>query len=157
MHGVEARRRHGCGESAQERERVEIDRERAVAERTLQLQAHEVVGHELDALLRDGWAEDVLAERFASGGVVAAGDSGGVQREALLGGTQGLRMHELAVGPERDGVLPAKSGTGGDGAQRQRHGQLGERGLAVGEGLSVVSPNGVHPVIAAAEPGMAHV
>ena len=66
---------------------------------------------ELHALGCDGRAEDVAAERFASGGVAGARRRGGMQREAAVGGAQTLGDFQAAVGAQPDGLAAAQRGS----------------------------------------------
>jgi hypothetical protein len=89
----------GC-EATEERERIEIDSEGAIAERPAELDTDEVAGQEQDAILSDGRAEDVADESLATERVVGTSGGCGVEREAQLEGREG--------GGERDAERAAK-------------------------------------------------
>ena len=130
-HGVEARGRHGGGEPAEQRERIEIDRERAVAERALQHQAHQVVAR------RAGRAR----RRWAGGG--CSGRALRVRRRRWrwrwwrrAARSRRSAAHRPSVTSRRavvaqpDGLAAAQRGSSGHGAERGGDGEPGQRGLA---------------------------
>ena len=79
----QARRRYRGAEAAQQRQRVEVDGNRAVRERLLQRDAHEAVRTTRHPLLRDRRTEDVLEESLATRLVEAAGAGRRVEREPI--------------------------------------------------------------------------
>src|SRR5690606_41428578 len=93
--------------------RVEVEREGAIAERALELEAHQVVARKPDVLLCDRGAQDVFAERFASHRVVGSGGGGGVQRKAVRGSAESLGIREVAARARAEGVVLVAYGTGG--------------------------------------------
>lgn len=77
-------RNHGR-QAAEQRERVEVDGDGAITERTAQLDADQVIGQDVQALLSDGWTEGVTDQGLATPGIVSVGGGCGVQREAEFG------------------------------------------------------------------------
>jgi len=80
---MQTRRGHRCGQPAEQRQRVHVDRDRPVGEGLFQDDADQSVGALRDALLGHRRPEHVLAERLAPGRVEGPGTRRGVQREAI--------------------------------------------------------------------------
>jgi hypothetical protein len=97
---VVARRRYARCEPAEQRERIHLDGDGAVGISAFERNAHEPIRPELDALRSERRAQDIAQERLASSNVERAGACGGVQREAVERGAQGLVEGERA-GRER--------------------------------------------------------
>jgi hypothetical protein len=115
--------------------------------------AHEVVGQELEAVLGDGWAQHVAQQRFASTLVVCRRGGGGVQREAQARGHQRCRHLDGRGASQVDGplalsALGARGGETGDRSGRQlREGRLTLAHVVgqEGEGLVVVDDTAADP------------
>ena len=86
-HGAAPRRRERGAQSPEQRERVEVDGDSAVRERPLQLEAHELVGQDAQALGRQRWAQHVADEPLARGLVVGVRAGGGVKGGRLSDGS----------------------------------------------------------------------
>jgi hypothetical protein len=100
---------------------IEIERERAIAERSAQLAAHETVRRELDAILSNRRTQHILAERLSTGAVVCRDDGCRVQ------GKSGLCDAECP--PDLDWQL----GAGRSEAAHRRARQGGQGRFALGE------------------------
>ncbi len=74
---------HRGGQATKQRERIEVDRDRAVGKGALEGDAYQALGALGHTLLGDGRAEHVLEERLARPGVEPAGSRGGMEREAV--------------------------------------------------------------------------
>jgi hypothetical protein len=104
--------------------------EGSISEGLLQYEAHEIISDELDAVLGDRRAQDILAQGLSSRGIPCARRRCGVQREAERSGAPRLGVNRLGDAAQLDGIAPAQGGTGGERAGGGRHGELGECGLA---------------------------
>ena len=116
---VEARGRDSGGEAAEERERVHVDGDGAVGVGSLERDPDEPVLPDLDALLRERRPEDVAQEGLPAGDIEGAGACGGVQRESVEGGAEGLVERERARGERGEAAEPLGAGgrcASGDGA-----------------------------------------
>jgi hypothetical protein len=118
---VKAWGRNCGGEATEERERIEIDSEGAIAEGAAELDTDEVAGQKQDAVVSDGRAEDVADESLATERVVGASGGCGVEREAQLEGREG--------GGERDAGRAAKLDGNG-----KTLAMLGPRRVKAGDG-----------------------
>jgi hypothetical protein len=133
-HGVKPRWRYGRGEAAQQRERVEVDGDGAVAERLLQDDAHEPLGAGDHALGRDGRAEHVPEGCLATLRVGSARARGGVEREAVL--AHGERSGDDDAWAPLEGELhgaTAELGAGGSEAGDRGARELCESGVALAQ------------------------
>jgi hypothetical protein len=80
---MKTRRRHAAGKPAQQRQRVHLDRDRAVGVRALECDAHQVTSNARGPLLRERRSQHVAQQRLAPGKVQRASACGRVQREAI--------------------------------------------------------------------------
>ena len=137
----------GC-QPRDERQRVHLDRDGAIPERTFQFHRDQAVGRQRDVLLGDGRSQHVLEQLFAAKIVLGAGSRGGVKRESGVidaqgtddlgtrpGGQSDLQRFSAQLGPRR-----RQSRNRGRGQLRQRRITLGEivgkqHGVGIGVGL----------------------
>jgi hypothetical protein len=133
--GVEAWRRDGGGEAAEQGEGVEVDGDGAVAERLLEGDAHEAVGAGEEVLGGERRAEDVplrglprvvFEEGFASLLVVGPCARGGVQAEAEL--ADGERRGDDDAGTPVESELDGAAAELGAGGREPGDGGRGELG-----------------------------
>ena len=130
--GIEPWRRHRHGESDEQRQRIHVDGDGAVAERPFQQQAHEVTVDEPNSILRYGRAQDVLAQRLLASGIGRAGGRRGMERKAMLRSAQASHL-ELASRAELERIPLVECGPSGRRALDAGAGEPSERGLFVGE------------------------
>jgi hypothetical protein len=133
---VEPGRRDERDESAQERERVEVevDGDGAVTERLLEGDAHQAVGARQEPLVGQRRAQDVLKQGFAAALVEGSGARRGVQAEAAFAHAEG-RFDDNA-GAAREGELArlaTKLGAGWREAGDGCGGELRQGGVPPGE------------------------
>jgi len=91
---IAARLRNQHGELLQELDPAEDERTGAVGPRVRKRETDPAVGQDVDALLRERWAQQVVAESLEAGAVVGPNGAAGVQIEvgvAGLGGRDGAR------------------------------------------------------------------
>src|SRR5262249_49152122 len=150
---------HGGGEATEERQGIEVDGDRAVAERPLEGDAHQAVGGEGEVLGGHRWPEDVLEQGFAGARVVGTGPGGGVEPEAGVLGAQGADDHEAAEGGEGDAWAAAsfrarwgEPGGGGGSKLGEGGGPFRQRVADHGQAV-VVSPYGRHAIWAETSDG----
>src|SRR5436189_5948079 len=133
---MEPRRWH-CGRQATEqRERVEVDGDGAVAERPLERDAHEPVGAGQKPLRGERRPKDVLEEGLATFLVVGPGSRGGVQAEAHFAYRKRRCDNDAGAAVEGDlhgaaAELGAGGREAGDGGSRE----LSESWIALGESV----------------------
>ena len=111
---VESWWRHAGGQPAQERERIHVNRDRAVSVSLFQGDANQAVGALLHSLLRNRGAQDVSQQRLSTPGVEAPRAGGCVQGEPIKRCAERLVVGECSEPERPETARPARSLPSGD-------------------------------------------